>query len=300
MTPDLVSLRDFFRSSLLDDTLPFWIRNAIDRQCGGYMFSVDRIGEVIDTDKSIWAQGRFAWLLSTLYLKIRANSDWIHFAETGIKFLMENGFDGDGRMFFHVARNGAPIRKRRYYFSETFTIIGFAAYAKATHDVSLATRTRRLFTKVLAYYSGSLALPEKFTNNRKTLSLANPMILLATSQVLRDTIGYPDIECIIDNLIGDIEAKFLKPEEEVLMETVGANGEILDHFDGRLLNPGHAIEAAWFILHEARHRNGDARLINMGTRILDWMWNRGWDTECGGCTIFGTSGTCPCRNIGTT
>ena len=70
------------------------------------------------------------------------------------------------------------------------------------------------------------------------------------------------------------------------METVGPNGEVLDHFDGRLLNPGHAIEGAWFILNEARHRGNDPALIELGCNMLDWMWARGWDEEHGGIFYF--------------
>ncbi len=69
------------------------------------------------------------------------------------------------------------------------------------------------------------------------------------------------------------------------MEAVAPNGEIVDHCDGRLLNPGHAIEGAWFIMEEGRHR-GDADLIRLGCDMLDWMWARGWDKACGGLFYF--------------
>ena len=39
------------------------------------------------------------------------------------------------------------------------------------------------------------------------------------------------------------------------------DGSIIDHIDGRTLNPGHAIEGAWFILHEAKHRNNNPQLV---------------------------------------
>ena len=70
------------------------------------------------------------------------------------------------------------------------------------------------------------------------------------------------------------------------MEQVAPDGSIIDHIDGRTLNPGHAIEGAWFILHEARYRNNDPRLIRLGCRMLDYMWARGWDQEYGGIFYF--------------
>ena len=59
------------------------------------------------------------------------------------------------------------------------------------------------------------------------------------------------------------------------------DGSVIEHQDGRTLNPGHAIECAWFILHEARLRNRPD-WVDLGVRILDWMWERGWDDGPGG------------------
>ena len=61
--------------------------------------------------------------------------------------------------------------------------------------------------------------------------------------------------------------------------------KVIDHFDGRMLNPGHAIEASWFIMQEGKIRN-DPSLIKTGCQILDWSWERGWDNEFGGILYF--------------
>ena len=66
-----------------------------------------------------------------------------------------------------------------------------------------------------------------------------------------------------------------------MLEVAGPAGEVLDHFEGRTLNPGHAIECAWFVLHEAKLR-GNWHYQQLGLRILDAMWQRGWDPEFGG------------------
>ena len=70
------------------------------------------------------------------------------------------------------------------------------------------------------------------------------------------------------------------------METVALDGSRLNHLKGRTLNPGHAIEAAWFILEEARYRMKDKALCHLGTQMLKWMWDRGWDAEWGGIRYF--------------
>jgi N-acylglucosamine 2-epimerase len=115
--------------------------------------------------------------------------------------------------------------------------------------------------------------------------LGFPMITINLAQELRESIGLEIADESIDCSIDEIRRDFLKPEIECVMETVGAGGQILDHFDGRMLNPGHAIEGAWFILWEGRHR-GDQQLIETGCQMLDWMWKRGWDDQYGGMLYF--------------
>lgn len=109
------------------------------------------------------------------------------------------------------------------------------------------------------------------------------MITIITAQILRESLGAdPFCHQAIDNSIEDIFRFFINPEYKALMEQVGPGGEFIDHSNGRILNPGHAIEAAWFILNEAAYRNRDKHLIRLGTQILDWMWEWGWDKKYGG------------------
>jgi len=125
---DIEQLKEFYQHQLLDDTVPFWFPRSIDEEYGGYLLMRGRDGSLLDDDKAVWIQGRAAWLLSTLYNTIEPKQEWLDGAKKGIDFLNEHCFDTDGRMFFHVTRDGSPIRKRRYYFSETFAVIAMAAY----------------------------------------------------------------------------------------------------------------------------------------------------------------------------
>ncbi len=278
----IAQLKDFYARGLLEDTIPFWLQHGIDAEYGGYLTALDRDGSVIDTDKSVWHQGRFAWTLGELYNNVEPKQEWLECALSGICFLENHCFDAsDGRMYFHVSREGNPIRKRRYAISESFAAIAYGEVAKATNDRELADRAVELFQSFLNHQPAP-----KFTNHRPTKGIGGPMIAIGTAQELRESIGYAEADQIIDDAIETIRGDHMKPEHRVVMETVGEDGQILDHFDGRLLNPGHAIEAAWFVLREADHRNGDERLINIGVQILDWMWEWGWDTEFGGILYF--------------
>ncbi|MBK7476850.1 MAG: AGE family epimerase/isomerase, partial [Haliscomenobacter sp.] len=252
---DLHTLRDFYRDQLLRNTLPFWFPRSFDEQHGGFLLARDADGSLIDDDKAVWIQGRATWLLATLYNTVEPRPEWLHGAKLGYEFLNRHCFDTDGRMFFHVTRDGRPIRKRRYFFSETFYAIAAAAYAKASGDEEAAQNARKVFGKCIEYATTPGLLPAKFTDTRPAKAIGVPMILTNTAHQLRETIGDERCDPWIETWISGIERDFVKDDIRCVMEQVAPDGSIIDHIDGRTLNPGHAIEGAWFILHEAKHRN---------------------------------------------
>ena len=275
-----------YRDGLLDDTLPFWWPRCVDDEHGGFLLARDRDGSLLDTDKGMWQQCRSTWLLATLCNTIEPRVEWLDWARRGLDFISQHGFDADGRMWFHVTRAGAPIRKRRYVFTETFGAIAFAAMAKATGELGQAVKARDLFRLAKRHFADPSLNEPKFTGTRPSKAIGAPMIQMATAQELRRNLGDESFTVDIDAAIAEIRRDFMKPDIGCVMESVAPDGSIIDHFDGRTLNPGHAIECAWFILWEARLRGNDPELIRMGCQILDWMWARGWDDEFGGLFYF--------------
>lgn len=278
--------QEFYKKQLLEDTVPFWFPRSYDEEFGGYLLMRDRDGSLIDTDKAVWIQGRAAWLLATLYNTVEPRQEWLDGAKLGIDFILNKCFAPDGQMYFHMTREGNPIRKRRYFFSETFAAIALAAYAKATGDEQIAAKAREVFGTCLEYADGIRKMEKKFEDTRPAKGIGIPMIMINTAQQIRETIGDERCDAYIQKWIDEIRTDFVKDDIRCVMEQVAPNGEIIDHIDGRTLNPGHAIEGAWFILHEAKYRNNDPELIDLGCRMLDYMWERGWDKEHGGILYF--------------
>jgi len=280
-------LRDAYRDGLLLDTIPFWFPRSVDEEHGGFLTCFDRDGSLLQTDKSVWFQGRFAWMLATLYDTVERREDWLRLARHGLDFIREHCFDTDGRMFFSLTREGRPLRKRRYVFSEIFAIIALAAFGKAAGDDRSKKEALGLFQRVLRDLETPGALPPKTNPEvRPMKGLSIPMCLIVTAQELRKSVADPLLDAVIERQIAEVERDFMKPEFKCVLETVGPNGEFLDNFDGRLVLPGHAIEVGWFILEEARLRGGDRRLVDIGTKIIDWSFELGWDSECGGLYYF--------------
>lgn len=284
------ALAALYRDTLLKDVMPFWLKHGLDREQGGIITSLDRDGSVLDTDKSVWFQGRAGWMFATLYNTVERRPEWLEAARSCVEFSRRWCHSSSGKMYFTVTRDGQPLRMRRYVFSESFAAISYAAYAKATGEARAAEDALTAYGTYLAFsFTPGVMLP-KSEPTRPTKGVGSHMIGIVTAQELRANLG--DVSVAgrtltewIDFSIAAIERDFLKPDLKALMEVVSDKGEVLDHFDGRTLTPGHAIEAAWFIMHEGKLR-GDARLIELGKTVLDWMWERGWDTECGGIFYF--------------
>lgn len=284
-------LRELYRRTLLDDVAPFWLRHGWDSEHGGFLTCLDRDGSVIDTDKSVWFQGRGAWLFATLYNTVEPRPEWLAAARGALAFLRRHGSrPSDGKLWFTVTREGLPLRMRRYVYSEAFAAIAAAAYARATGETEAAEDARRWFETYLQHNFTPGVMPPKCEDTRPSQSLAPRMIAVVTAQELRANLGditvhHRPCSAWIRESIEAIRRDFVKPDVRAVLETCGPGGEILDHTDGRTLNPGHAIEAAWFILHETTIRP-DPGLRQLGLHMLDWMWERGWDPEHGGLLYF--------------
>jgi len=285
------ALADFYRDALLGDVVPFWLRHGLDREHGGYLTGLDRDGTVIDDDKSIWFQGRGAWTFATLYNAVEKKPEWLDAARSGIEFLRRHAAAPNGKLYFTVTRDGKPLRMRRYVYSEAFAAMANAEYELATCDAQALKDAIRHFDAYLDYsFTPGRSSAKVEPATRPMMGVGPLMFCMCTAQELRKYQGEVVVRGRtltewIDWSVGAIERDFLKPEHEALMEVVAADGSVIDHFDGRQLNPGHAIECSWFVMREGRLRN-DRRLVKLGLTILDWMWRRGWDEEHGGLFYF--------------
>ena len=286
---DTKALGQFYRDKLLNEVEPFWFPRAVDTVNGGLYHCFDADGTLVDTDKNVWAQGRMAWMLLTCYNSIEKRPQWLQYAESALNFLETKCVDlSDGRMYFHVTADGTPIRKRRYAYSECFAAIAHAAHYGATGDARSAERARHWFD-IFAdiFFTPGKMLP-KTTGLRPTENLGCRMIMLVTCQEMRKYLGDPDgfYTGWIDRCIGDLRRLCMKENIKAVMENVAPDGSIIDHFDERTQNPGHAIEGGWFILEEARLRGNDPELIDTGCKMIDWSLARGWDPKFGGLLYY--------------
>lgn len=292
-------LRDLYYHTLVDDVVPFWLNHALDREYGGYLNCLDRDGSVYDTDKAIWLQGRGVWLFSTLYNTLEPREEWLEAARIGYEFLARHGYDSDGRMFFLVTRDGRPLIKRRYFFSETFAAIACAQYAKATGDDAawdLAQRTFRLIVDLVR--NPSRLTPKVNPATRRTISHAIPMILLATAQEFRKVDSDPLYDEVAGEAAEQILTKFMRPDKHALFENLNHDGSLmLDTADGLLYfvdylgKPPTRLEwdqklwwphtEALYALLLAHELSGEAWCAEWYERVHAWSFEHFADPEYG-------------------
>jgi N-acylglucosamine 2-epimerase len=279
-------LLELYRSALLDDVVPFWSQHAPDREWGGYYSYLDRTGDVYGTDKPVWLQARAVWMYSKLYNTVEPRPEWLELAALGYKFIAQHAFDTDGRAFFLLTRDGKPLRKRRYLFSESFLTIACAEYGEAAKDHSATLRAKDTFDLLLSLHQAGGIEPKVIPTTRPMKSLAMPMIMIGTVQELRRHAEIPLYDEVADACIKEILDHFCKHERQALLETVGPNGEeLFDNPMGRVVNPGHAVETSWFLMHAARYR-GSTEMRKRALEILDWSLDLGWDWKYGGLLSF--------------
>ena len=228
--------------------------------------------------------------LSFLFIHEK-NPEWLAAAKSTIDFIEAHCFDTDGRMYFEVMADGTPLRKRRYVFSESFAAIAMAEYAKASGDMTYAEKALNLFKDIRKFVATPGYMEPKYLPSLQAKGHSLVMILINTASRIRNVISDPVLDRQIDESIASLK-DFMKPEFEALLETVGPNGEFIDTINGRLINPGHCIETAWFLLEEAKYRGWDKELTAQALQILDWSWEWGWDKQYGGIINFRD-----CRNL---
>lgn len=276
-----------YKADLTENILPFWLENGLDRKNGGIFTALDRDGALMDTDKPVWFQGRFAFVCAFAYNRIERNPEWLAAAKSTIDFIEKYCIDTDGHMFFEVTAEGVPVRKRRYLFSECFAAIAMSEYSIASGDKAYGQKALDLFKRILHMSSTPGFLEPKFREGFVGKGHSLTMILINTASRIRAAVGDdPVLAEQIERSITEIRNDFMHPEFKALLETVGPNGEFLDSMAGRVINPGHCIETAWFLLEEARFRGWDRSLTDTALTILDWSWEWGWDEAYGGIINF--------------
>lgn len=275
-----------YKADMLTNIMPFWLKHGWDKEFGGVYTCLTRSGQLMDSTKSVWFQGRFAFTCCFAYNNVEKRQEWLDAAKSTLDFIEQHCFAADGRMYFEVAADGTPLRMRRYIFSESFAAIAMAEYAMATGDRSYAEKALKIFKDMRRFLATPGLLEPKYMPSVKCQGHSITMIMINVASRIKKVIEDPELDEQIDSSLHALKNYFIHPEFKALLETVGPNGEFIDTMNGRTINPGHCIETSWFLLDVAMDRGGDKELINLALNIFNWSWDWGWDDQYGGIINF--------------
>jgi N-acylglucosamine 2-epimerase len=280
------TLAELYKNALLNDVIPFWERYSIDWQQGGYFTCLDREGKVYDTDKFIWLQNRQVWIFSMLYTQLEKRPEWLKIAANGANFLAQHGRDPDGNWYFALDRAGNPLVQPYNIFSDCFAAMAFSKYALASGEDWAKDVALQAYHNVLRRQDNPKGKYSKaYPGTRSLKSLAVPMILANLSLEMDWLLPSDRLEEILAATVREVMTDFLDGDRGLIYENVTPDGSHLDCFDGRLINPGHGIEAMWFIMDIARRHN-DTKTIDRAIDVILNILNFAWDSEYGGLYYF--------------
>lgn len=283
---DFKALAEQYKSELLERVVPFWLEKSQDRAFGGYFTCLDRDGSVYDTDKFIWLQGREVWMFATLYNKVEKRQEWLDCALQGAEFLKKHGHDGALNWYFALDRAGTALVEPYNIFSYTFAVLAFGQLSLATGSEEYAQIARKTFEIVLSKAGNPKGRWSKASPGGRSLkSFALPMILCNVALEIEPLLEPEFLSKTIETCIHEVMEVFYRPELGLIVENLGTDNELVDCFDGRQLNPGHAIEAMWFIMDLGK-RLGRRDLIEKAVEITLREVEYGWDAEYGGIFYF--------------
>lgn len=281
------TVRPFLENELLERVIPFWERHSVDRVHGGYYNCLDRDGSRYAGTKYVWLQGRQAWMFAKLYRTIDPRPAWLEVSRLGIEFLRRHAVRPDGRVYFALTEDGRPVHIQRKVFGECFTAMALAEYGRAAGQPDLVEEAFRAFEQIWIWAFDPVLLGRPLLEGQPPLQpLAVPMILLNLIEELTDgeerllSRYNREVEQCIASLLRHVDV-----ENRLVREFVLPDGSALDTPEGRLLNPGHAIEAGWF-LHHWGARLGRSDLRSVALDMIRWSFDRGWDSQEGGLYYF--------------
>ncbi len=292
------TLKEQYKKELLENVVPFWLTKSQDNKNGGYFTCLDRQGNVFDTDKFIWLQGRQVWLFSMLYNKVEKRQEWLDTAIQGAEFLKKYGHDGNYNWYFSLTQEGKPLVEPYNIFSYTFATMAFGQLSLATNNSEYADIAKKTFDIILAKQNNPKGKWNKsYPGTRSLKGFSLPMILSNLTLEIEHLLDKEIVEQTMEECIDEVMNNFLRPElGGIIVENLNADNSLSDTFDGRLVNPGHGIEAMWFIM-DLGVRLNRPELIDKAVKTTLAMIEYGWDKQFGGLFYFMDRKGCPPQQL---
>jgi N-acylglucosamine 2-epimerase len=282
MPLDFSALLNQYRAELLDRTIPFWMKYGVDWKNGGICTCISDDRRVLSDDKYLWSQLRAIWTFSALYNKIEHRQEWLDIALNIYNLVKQHGRDENGNWVFLVDKYGKQLQGATSIYADGFAIYGLTELGRATGNQEALQLARATYANVqqkLAHPGSYGTAPMPIPPGAKAhgISMIFSLVFTELGEWLNDS---AILNAGLDhaNQVMDV---FLCPKHQRLYEFARLDNALLDLPPGRVVNPGHAIESMWFMIHIFQRVKDTAR-IRQAIDAIKWHIELAWDETYGG------------------
>ena len=269
---------------ILEDIMHFWDSRCLDRENGGYITCFDRQGNITDTNKYVWFQGRQLYAYSLLYNRIQKRDAWLDLAKAGYDFLLRHAYAGNGRWNFELTREGKVITGTNSIYSDYHVAQGLAEYLYAAgcsdeQGMEILEATFSAIEKNTMDWE----FKDVFENTWSPSLIWHDMHLTAlnTAFIAGQALGRSRVKAFEEYCLDKILKWFMREEKQLIFEAVTRENQLEISPVGLFINPGHSLESMWFCLETGRLHE-DRVVIQKALQGVDWTYRVGWDNVHGG------------------
>lgn len=277
----------YWKDQAINDILPYWTENAMDRDSGAFITNLDaKWKHGSDSHKYPSMIGRHIFSYSAAYL-MTGNEEYLDIAEQTKDFLLEKAWDSEHGGWYDVLnRDGTPAIRTRNMFIQTYALTGLAMYYFVTHDREvleyIIESDRLLETALLdtlndGYYNVAGEDWQIIDSNKSFASQVAPVsgYLLYMYLATGDSVYLQRSRRIMDW----VSDRMRDPGSGWILEYFDRNWNMLES-DPDIINVGHNIEVAWMLLRLAM-LNGTGEMPETARQLEDSLYAATFRKETG-------------------
>lgn len=194
--------------------------------------------------------------------------------------------DEQGNWYFSLDQQGNPLVQPYNIFSDCFAAMALSQYSLAVNDKTCKQVALQTYANIIQRKDNPKGMYSKIVPGTRALrSLSLPMIQANLALEMVPILTKAQLDLTLDTCIKEVMGLFVDNQRHLVFENIGLEGNHEDCFEGRLICPGHSIEAMWFLMDIANRRH-DTNLIEHTVAVILSTLEFAWDRDHGGLFYF--------------
>jgi len=175
----LQQLRDQAATELQVHILPFWLREAVDREKGGFWARISNDLQIrARSPKGLILNTRILWTFSAAYRQL-GNPEYLEIAHRAYHYLVSRFVDKvHGGMYWMLDADGKPMDTSKKIYGQAFAVYALTEYFLATGSADALRLARKVYELVETYnfdcvYGGYLETSNRDWSPTENLRLSD-------------------------------------------------------------------------------------------------------------------------------